>query len=93
VDRLAAGGDAELAVERERLALDRVRRDIEPFAHLREGEVGRQQRQEPQLGGGQPWGAGGGFPERVELGLQLVGLGWEEAEAGSLPEDVPDLPK
>lgn len=47
VDRLAAGGDAELAVDRQRLALDRVRRDIETLAHLPEGQVGRQQRQEP----------------------------------------------
>jgi hypothetical protein len=38
-------------------------------------------------------GARGCLAERVELRLQLVGLRWEDAEAGPLLEDVPDLPK
>jgi hypothetical protein len=47
LDRLATGGDAELAVDRHRLALDRVLGEAEPLADLPEGQVGRQQRQEP----------------------------------------------
>ena len=49
-DRVAAARDAELAVDGDRLGLDRVARDEQPLADLAEREVGREQRQQPQLG-------------------------------------------
>ena len=51
--RLAARGNAELAVDRDRLGLDRVARQAQPLADLQQGEMGRQQRQQAQLGRGQ----------------------------------------
>ena len=53
VDRLAAGRDAELAVDRDRLGLDRVSGDVQPLPDLPKREVGGQQREEPKLGGRQ----------------------------------------
>src|SRR5829696_6733315 len=80
VDGLASGGDAELAVDRYRLGLDRVPREVQSLADLGEGEVGGQQWEQPQLGGGErrePLGVG---VDRVELGLQLLGPAGEDAE-------------
>src|SRR5262245_22152990 len=54
VDRLAAARDPELPIDRDRLRLDRVAGDVEPVADLAEGEVGGQQRQQAELGPGQP---------------------------------------
>ena len=50
---LRARRRVELAVDRLSLRLDRVGRHVEARSHLAEGEVGGQQRQDPQLGGGQ----------------------------------------
>ena len=58
LDRLCARGHAKLAVDRGRLALDRVFGDEEPLTDLEEIQVGGQQREQPQLGGGErrhPW--------------------------------------
>ena len=52
LDRLAAGGDAELAVDRQGLGLHRVLGQVQLLAHLAKGEVGGQQRKQAQLGGG-----------------------------------------
>jgi hypothetical protein len=49
--RLATGGDAELAVDRDRLGLDRVLGQEKLPADLRKRQVGAQQRQQAQLGG------------------------------------------
>jgi hypothetical protein len=72
------------------LGLDRVVGEVQPFADLRKGEVGGQQRQQPQLGGGQRRGPHGPAAA-VELGPQLVDLGGEDAEVGPQPEDVAGL--
>src|SRR5262245_1317824 len=48
-DRLAPARDAELAVDGDRLGLDRVPRDVEALAHLPEGQVGGEKREQAQL--------------------------------------------
>jgi hypothetical protein len=52
-DRRSAGGDAELAIDRDRLRFHGVPRDVETLADFIQGEVGGQQRQETQLGRGE----------------------------------------
>src|SRR5262245_31032930 len=93
LDRLAAGGDAELVVHRERVLLHRVVREVQPLADLPEGEVGGQQREHAQLRPGERRCSDALFADRVELGPQLVGLLGEDAQVGPQVEDVPGLPQ
>ena len=53
VDRLGARGDPELAVDRSRLGLDRVRGDEEVVGDLAERQVGGEEVEQPELGGAQ----------------------------------------
>ena len=92
LDGLAAGGGAEFAVDRERLALDRVLGDVESLAYLSEGQVGREQGQEPQFSRGQRDGGSGCLEEPVELGLHLSGLGRErKLEGQAVPSKSENL--
>src|SRR5690242_7438138 len=59
-DRLVPGGDAQLAVGRPHLRLDGVRRQEQLPGDLRGRQVRGQQRQQPELGGGQRRGCDGG---------------------------------
>ena len=54
LDRVAAAGDAELPVGRDRLGLHGVPRDVEALADLAEGEVGREEREQSELRGREP---------------------------------------
>src|SRR3954452_10259488 len=49
-DRVAARRHTELAVDRYRLRLDRVARDVQPLGDLAEGEARREMGQKAQLG-------------------------------------------
>src|SRR4029450_3139554 len=49
LDRLAAAGGTELPGDRDGWALDRGAGDVEPLGDLAEREMGRQERQQPQL--------------------------------------------
>src|SRR4051794_7326004 len=52
-DRLAPRRDAELAVQGKHLALHGVARDEQPLTDLAEREMSREQRDQPQLCGGE----------------------------------------
>jgi hypothetical protein len=53
-DRLAPAGDAELAVDRDRLGLDRVPRNVQALSDLPEGQVRGEEREQTQLGAREP---------------------------------------
>ena len=53
LDCLAARAGPDLAVDGDGLGLDRVVREVQPLADLAKGEVGRQEGQQAQLGGGE----------------------------------------
>ena len=94
LDRRAPRRHAELPVDREGLGLHRVRRQVQALGDLPEGEVGGQQRQDPQLGRGEGRAANALPSDRLDLGSQLVsGLISQHAEVGSLLEDVGHLPE
>src|SRR6266571_1699493 len=93
LDRLATCRAAELAVDRDRLRLDGVRRQVQALADLAERVMGGQEREEPQLRRGER-----GRPDDVgvhalEPRAQLVGLAPEDAEVGPPAEQVVDLPE
>src|SRR5436309_1617233 len=87
--RRLAARDAELPVDRDRLGLDRVARDVEALADLAEREVGREEGQQSELGRGQ---AGGllavrhGY--RRELLLQFPCDCREHADVGTAADDL-----
>ena len=62
LDRVTARRDAELAIDRDRLALDGVARDEQPGRDLREHEMRGQVGEQPQLGPRQAHRPGTGRP-------------------------------
>src|SRR4249920_892600 len=83
LDRVASAGDAELPVDGDRLRLDRVARDVQAGADLAEGEVRREQRQQPELRARQTGAVAlARRQHRVDLALQLQCLRGEDAEIG-----------
>ncbi len=54
-------------------------------------EMGRQEREQPELGGGERRDAEHVAPRDVELGSELVGLGGQIAEAGAVILEVLEL--
>src|SRR5262245_47866058 len=80
LDRLAARRDAQLAVDRDRLRLHCLGRQVQSLAELPETTVGGQLRQQAQLGAGERGCSHGCVAERVELCSQLVGLLWQDAK-------------
>src|SRR6516225_6074248 len=91
-DRLAAGGGAQLAVDRVRLRLDGVAGQEQFPADLRERQVGGEQRQQAQLGGAQRRGSRGGrTPGLGKLRPQVLGLPGEYPQARAPREDLAGL--
>src|SRR6266516_2906882 len=93
LDRLAARRHAELAVDRDRLRLDGVRRQVQALADLAERVVGGQQREEPQLRRRERRRPDDVGAHGLQLRSQLVGLLPEDAEVRLPSEQVVDLPE
>ena len=80
--RLAAGGRTELAVRADGLGLHGVPRDLEVLGDLPEGQVRRQEREEPQLGRSQLLALLARVEALAELRGQLVGFRVQDAQVG-----------
>src|SRR4051812_45264009 len=84
VDRLAARGSAELAVDRHRFRLDRVAREEEPAPDLGEREMGGEVRKQPELGTGEAHRPGAGHLRRRRQTLvHLSRINDESAHVGA----------
>src|SRR6266508_4786020 len=93
LDRLATSRDAELAIDRDRLGLDGVRRQVQALAELAERVMRGQQREQPQLRRRQPRRPYHVGAHGFELRAQLVGLAPEDAKVRLPAEQVVDLPE
>src|SRR4051812_41689370 len=74
VDRAASARDAELAVHRYRLRLDRVPRDEELLADLAERELCCEERKQPQLCGRERSPRFTAVRHRLDLLLERISL-------------------
>src|SRR5215213_10383875 len=90
-DGVAAARDAELSVDGDRLGLDRVARDEELICDLAEREVGREERQQPELGRRKADVAPLGLRRDVDLQPELRGPLTQRGEGRETAQQVEGL--
>src|SRR5205823_3416654 len=89
-DRVASARDAELAVDRDRLRLDRVARDEQSLPDLAEGEMGREEGEKAKLGPREARAARrAGLRHRLDLGFERRDLLAQDSERGAQLQDLP----
>jgi hypothetical protein len=92
-NRLTAGRDSELLVDRLCVRLDSVERDEQAVADLSERKVGRQQWQNPQLCCRERRRPEGDLADPGEFQLQVFGCFDEYAKVRPLLDDLVSLPE
>src|SRR5690242_9308059 len=80
VDRAAPAGNAELAVHRDRLRLDRVPGHVELLADLAKRKLCSEEWEEPQLRGGQRRPRAVDVRDRFHLSLERRGFVCQNAD-------------